>query len=132
MSYFYASIALGANARYCRDPHLDAAGQLAMTVADQPAEDRILQRGRSGHRAAAQGRQLMCEKVRRQAEVLGLDGRSHDEFADVDYVWLGDGEGDRLGGCLRRHRHRVTAGGQRRELVWVTGGGDEFGIGKAW
>ena len=37
----------------------------------------------------------------RRREALGLDGRPHDDFADVDRVWLGDGVGDGLRDRLR-------------------------------
>src|ERR1022692_3819183 len=58
---------------------------------------------------------------------LGLDGRSHEDFADVDGVRLRDRERDRVGYCLRRHGHRVPAGGQQCEFAGVTSGGDEVG-----
>src|ERR1017187_548393 len=61
---------------------------------------------------------------------LGLDGRSHEDFADVDGVRLRDRERDRVGYCLRRHGHRVSAGGQQCGFAGVTSGGDEVGAGE--
>ena len=63
---------------------------------------------------------------------LRLDGRAHDDLADVDRIWLGDGEGDCLatacGGMAAASRRAVKAASSLGSRVLK----DEIGVGEAW